>query len=291
MSEPWQHFVQSQRLRLSYWSWGDRDRKPLIMVHGGRDHARSWDWVAERFKDDYYVVALDLRGHGDSEWARGSHYAAADHLLDLTALIDLLGGRASVLAHSLGGAITLMAAGVFPERFEKVISIEGAGAWTRDAEAVAPERIRSWAAGALRIERGEGRVYPTIEAARDRMREANPRLSEERAAHLARWGTHGIDGGYVWKFDPWIHTRSLIHNLRFEEMTDIWAQVTCPVLHVIGGASEHRRGRLKGRPVDSYFTDASRVEIPEAGHWVHHDQLDELTRAVREFLGGPTTAK
>ena len=94
------------------------------------------------------------------------------------------------------------------------------------------------------------------------MREANPRLSEERAAHLARWGTHGIDGGYVWKFDPWIHTRSLIHNLRFEEMTDIWAQVTCPVLHVIGGASEHRRGRLKGRPVDSYFTDASRVENP-----------------------------
>lgn len=72
MAEPRQQFYQSQRLRLSYWAWGADDAPPLILMHGGRDHARNWDRIAEAFRDDYHVVACDLRGHGDSEWAKGS---------------------------------------------------------------------------------------------------------------------------------------------------------------------------------------------------------------------------
>ena len=105
--------------------------------------------------------------------------------------------------------------------------------------------------------------------------------------HLARWGTHGIDGGYVWKFDPWVHSRGLVHNLRLEEVEKIWAEVTCPVLHLIGGESHAARHEIGGKPVDSYFADAQRVEIGGAGHWVHHDQLDLATDEIRKFLGSP----
>ena len=287
MSEPWQHFVQSQRLKLSYWTWGDAANPPLILVHGGRDHSRSWDAMAEQFENDYPVLACDLRGHGDSEWARGSYYSTADHMLDLLALIDLVGGRATVVAHSFGGSIALMTAGVFPERFEKIVSIEGAGAWVRDEDAVTPDKIRDWGLRARSAEQRSPRVYPTIEAARDRMREANPRLSEELAMHLARWGTHGIDGGYVWKFDPWVHSRGLVHNLRLEEVAKIWAEVTCPVLHLIGGESHAARHEIDGKPVNSYFADSQRVGIGGAGHWVHHDQLDLATEEIRKFLGPP----
>src|SRR5262245_37926997 len=109
VTEPQQRFYESQRLRLSYWTWGEDSRPPLFLVHGGRDHARTWDQVAEAFARDYYVIAPDLRGHGDSEWVHGGHYATIDHIPDLTKLIDMHGGSAPVIGHSFGGSIILMA--------------------------------------------------------------------------------------------------------------------------------------------------------------------------------------
>ena len=284
MSEPWQHFLQSQRLKLSYWTWGDAAKPPLILVHGGRDHARSWDFVAERLTDRYHVLACDLRGHGDSEWSRGSHYGAPEHVLDLIALIELVGGRATVVAHSFGGAITLLAAGAFPDHFERIVSIEGAGAWA-SPDPITPGEFRAWATQSRGTERRTARVYPSIEEARDRMREANPRLSSEMAMHLARWGTNGIDGGYVWKFDPWLYARSPLHNLRFDETEALWRDLTAPVLHLSGSESHFNRESVNGRPVESYFANGSALTIEGAGHWAHHDQIDATVSAIREFCG------
>ena len=62
--EPQQRFVKSQRVQISYWDWGNEGAPPLVLVHGGRDHARSWGRLAEELRADYHVVAPDLRGHG-----------------------------------------------------------------------------------------------------------------------------------------------------------------------------------------------------------------------------------
>ncbi|MCE2437717.1 MAG: alpha/beta fold hydrolase, partial [Pseudomonadales bacterium] len=64
----------SQRLRLSYVDWGNESAPPLLLVHGGRDHSRNWDWVADDLRGDYHVFAPDLRGHGDSQWMVGGSY-------------------------------------------------------------------------------------------------------------------------------------------------------------------------------------------------------------------------
>ncbi len=283
MSEPWQHYFRSQRLQLSYWTWGSNENPPMILVHGGRDHARMWDQVAERMADRFYVLALDLRGHGDSEWSRGSHYGLPENMLDLVTLIDLVGGRATVVAHSFGGAITLLTAGTFPDRFERVVSIEGAGAWA-SPEPITVAEFRGWAEQSREIREDGSRVYPTIEEARDRMKQANPHLTDEMAMHLARWGTNGIDGGYVWKFDPWIYARSPLHSLRFEEQEALWSEVSAPVLHLNGSESHFDRSAVNGRAVESYFSDARAVTIEGAGHWAHHDQLDATIGAIRSFL-------
>lgn len=66
------HFV-SQRLRLNYVDWGNAEAPTLILQHGGRDHCRSWDWVAEELRRDWHVICPDLRGHGDSEWSPEGH--------------------------------------------------------------------------------------------------------------------------------------------------------------------------------------------------------------------------
>lgn len=286
MSEPWQHWYQSQRLKLSYWTWGDASRPPLVLVHGGRDHARNWDRVAEAFRDDYHVVACDLRGHGDSEWAEGSFYYTVEHIPDLIALIDLVGGRARVVAHSFGAAITMLAAGAFPEKFEKIVEIEGAGARMEERPALTPERLRDWVMHARSLEAQSPRVYPSFRAAADRMREANPQLTAEMADHLARWGSNAIDNGWVWKFDPWVRSRIPI-GLRQEDIEDIWRNIQCPILHLVGSNSHFKRASFHEQPLDGFFQDSRTTVIQDAGHWLHHDQLEATVTEIREFLGPP----
>ena len=105
----------SQRLRLHYVDWGNRGKPPLVLVHGGRDHARSWDWTAEALREDWHVVAMDHRGHGDSEWVSDGNYQAGDMVYDLAQLIHQLGvGPVTIVSHSMGGNVALRYAGTFP---------------------------------------------------------------------------------------------------------------------------------------------------------------------------------
>ena len=115
---PESRYYSSQRLKLHYLVWGDETKPPLLLIHGTRDHAHSWDRTAEALADRYCVYAPDLRGHGDSEWANGGTYSIIDYALDIHALGEAI-GRApyTVVAHSLGGGIALQYAGSFPKRF------------------------------------------------------------------------------------------------------------------------------------------------------------------------------
>lgn len=73
---PTSHRFLSQRLRLHFVEWGDRDAPTIVLVHGVRDHSRTWDDLIARMSasGDYHFLAPDLRGHGDSEWVQGSGY-------------------------------------------------------------------------------------------------------------------------------------------------------------------------------------------------------------------------
>src|SRR5882757_5086366 len=84
---PQSRYHQSQGLRLHFTDWGNPQAAPLILVHGGLDHSRSWDHLAQALRASFHVVAPDLRGHGCSEWATGSSYSLADHVYDLTRLV------------------------------------------------------------------------------------------------------------------------------------------------------------------------------------------------------------
>src|ERR1700712_3929688 len=128
LSGPTSNSFVSQRLRLHYVDWGNPDAPPLILLHGGRDHCRNWDWVASQLRDDWHVIAPDLRGHGDSDWPSDGQYPMANYVYDLAQLIHQQKlAPVTLIAHSLGGNISLRYAGVYPETGRRLVAIEGLG--------------------------------------------------------------------------------------------------------------------------------------------------------------------
>src|SRR5262249_59336916 len=91
--EPISHFFYSHRLKLQFWDWGTEGKPTVILIHGGLDHARNWDWVARALRDDYHVYAIDLRGHGNSAWAPGApnpNSRSEEHTSELQSLTNLV---------------------------------------------------------------------------------------------------------------------------------------------------------------------------------------------------------
>jgi pimeloyl-ACP methyl ester carboxylesterase len=280
----------SQRLRLHYVDWGNADAPPLILVHGGRDHCRNWDWVAQRLSQRYHVIAPDLRGHGDSQWVSDGHYAMSGFVHDLAQLIH---GRQlaplTLIGHSLGGNIVLRYAGAYPENIKKLVAIEGLGPspkmLAQRAAISGPEKLRTWIEG-NRAQAGRlPRRYPSLDAAFARMQEENKHLSPEQALHLTRYGVNqNEDGSYSWKFDAYIR-QFPIEGMSHQETEELWANISCPTLLVYGRESWASNPAEDGRA--AVFKNTRVEMVDKAGHWVHHDQLEIFMGLVDQFLASP----
>jgi pimeloyl-ACP methyl ester carboxylesterase len=290
MPGPTSHRYVSQRLRLNYFDWGNPEAPPLVLVHGGRDHARNWDWVAERLRDRWHVIAPDLRGHGDSQWSRDGSYAMPGYVYDLAQLVHQRQlAPVTLIGHSLGGNIAIRYAGIFPAEVKRLIAIEGLGLSPKSmaARLAKPfdERMRAWIEAQRGLARRAQRRYGSIEDAIARMQEANKHLSLEQAGHLARHGvSQNEDGTYSWKFDPYLHVFPPV-DAAVEDIERLWASIACPTLLVYGKQSWASNPLEDGRA--RHFTNARIVTVENAGHWVHHDQTDFFVRTVQEFLGSP----
>ena len=117
MAEPADRFYESQGLRLHYADWGNESAPPLILIHGGLDHCRNWDAIATSLRSRFHVIAPDLRGHGDSDWARGSSYSLSDNVYDLSRLLRHAGLKdAAIVGHSMGGLAVSAVAQQVPNR-------------------------------------------------------------------------------------------------------------------------------------------------------------------------------
>ena len=103
-ADPKDRFYEAQGLRLHYADWGSEAAPPLLLIHGGRDRCRSWDAVARALQPHFHVMAPDLRGHGDSDWAKGSSYSLSDYVYDLTCLVRSASvHQIAIVGHSMGG--------------------------------------------------------------------------------------------------------------------------------------------------------------------------------------------
>lgn len=283
--EPRSHFFPSHRLKLHYWDYGCNDRPPLVLVHGNLDHARSWDRVAGALRYDYHVYALDLRGHGDSQWAPGAIYSVGEHVLDLATLCEEIGTRPLVLiGHSLGGVIALAYTGAFPANVRKVVAIEGMGPppTHHSQKDPYPDRLRRWIEHTREAEIRTPHSYKDLDSAVTRMKEANPHLSDEMARHLTLHGSNRTpEGSYVWKFDPFVRGWAP-YGFDSAQAAELHKRVECPVLLFRGMESWASDPEKDGRA--GALNDYRLINVSDAGHWLHHDQLELFLRETRSFL-------
>lgn len=284
---PTSHSFTSQRLRLHYVDWGNHDAPPLILLHGGRDHCRSWDWIASKLQKDWHVIAPDLRGHGDSASSEDGEYTLKACVYDLAQLIhqtDLT--PITLVAHSYGGAIAMRYAGIYPENVKKLVTIEGLGPSPKIIEERASvpfdERMRDWIDKKRAASSRQARRYNTLDEAYARMKDANSYLTDEQARHLT---IHGIsqneDGTYSWKFDDYFRVQTP-YDMTTEDLHHLWGRITCPTLLLYGekswASNPEDDGRIK------HFQNAEVIEYENAGHWLHHDQFDRFMTDLTTFL-------
>lgn len=277
----------SQRLKLHYADWGNEGAPPLLLVHGGRDHCRSWDWVAEELRRDWHIIAPDLRGHGDSAWSPEGNYSMQAYIHDLAQLIHQLKlAPVTIVAHSLGGNIALRYTGLYPEKVRKLVAIEGLGpspAMLAEREKTPwQERFRKMIDDKRALAGRQPRRYESLEEAYARMREENSFLSEEQARHLT---VHGIarneDGSYSWKFDNYLRVWESV-DLTQDQIRELWGAISCPTLLLYGEKSWASSPAEDGRA--DHFRHADVKLFPEAGHWLHHDRFDLFMETLRDFL-------
>lgn len=281
--EPTDWFYESQGLRLHVTDWGNAAAPPLILLHGGRDHSRSWDLIARALQPHFHVMAPDLRGHGDSEWAKGSSYTLSDHIYDLTPLASA--GRETVLVgHSFGGMISLAFAGTFPERVSRLVALDGAFLPSPSSPPI-DVQMAKWIAELDSISRSKVRCFRDVTEAAERMSAHNKRLTAEQASHLARHAVRpNADGTFSWKYDPYQRAQAP-YRLSRDDYTTLWSRIACPVLLLSASESfipdSAKAGRLR------HFKQVEHQIVAGAGHWLHHDEPEEVLAALRSFLGIP----
>lgn len=110
-------YILVNGLRLHYLDWGSETRPPFIMLHGISRVAHQFDHIAPNFTENYHVMAIDMRGHGDSAWSPEGAYVVEDYVKDLEAFVAQLDLRGlTLLGNSTGGRVVQVYAGLHPER-------------------------------------------------------------------------------------------------------------------------------------------------------------------------------
>jgi pimeloyl-ACP methyl ester carboxylesterase len=244
-----------------------------VLLHGGSLTARTWDYVALALRADFRLVALDMRGHGASDWA--DDYSIVSCASDLTAVIDGLGiERPRIVGMSLGGIVACEFALRHLDRTESLVMVDV----TSRPVFAATARLRAFMADFG----GAATVDEVVEMALA----VSPRSDPERLRYRMRdLLKRGDDGRLVWKTD---RRRPSDYPVILEHLAGFEARVpgmTAPFLLARGGdssiVSEDAAQEFTAR-----FPDGRWINIKDAGHNVQEDNPRDLADALKAFWGG-----
>ena len=273
--QPQDKSVTVNGLKLHYLDWGTTGKTPMLLLHGLRGHAHSWDDFSLAMCQTYHVLAIDQRGRGDSDWAPNGDYSTAAYVSDLAAFSDALGLTSFVLAgHSMGGRNSMAFTATYPHQVQKLIIVDV-------GPTIDPR-------GAARIKQEIKHVpeaFDSFEAVMAYMSKQNTYASDMVLRRRLQSATKALtDGSVGWCYDVAIRDQS--RQGTGAPPVDLWSEIpkiTCPTLIVRGQETDLLSPDVAQKMVDA-MPHATRVDIARAGHMVFEDNPDDFNRVVREWL-------
>ena len=264
--------LQAGRMRLHYLDWGAEGRQPMLLLHGGGQMAHSWDEFSRAMRNDYHVIALDQRGHGDSDWSKTGIYTAGAHVQDIHRFVKGLGLRKFVLVGlSMGGHNSFTYAAMHPERVDRLVVVD-----------MGPEMMKKGSENIRRFHRTAD-ILPSREAFVERAHKFNPRRPIEQLRERLSWHLRQLpDGRWTWKNDRRFQRRTPTRIQR----EDLWPyvyRIKAPTLLVRGAQSDHLSPGAAKR-LQKAIPGSTLTVVERAGHTVPGDNPPAFAAAVRDFL-------
>jgi pimeloyl-ACP methyl ester carboxylesterase len=264
--------VEVNGLELRLLDWGNPRQPDLLFIHGFAQQAHSWDFAAMALQDLFHVVAMDLRGHGESCWSASRAYSFDDFLSDIGPFIAAAGLQEPVICGlSLGGRLAYTYVAEHPREVTALIAAESA-----------PEPRQQGGESVRRFTSGPAE-FDSLDELVERVKAFTPDRSHEQIrgsiVHSVR---QDAGGNWTWKYDPAI--RSLLEQPeQAEKRWQVLAKVNVPTLFVGAEHSDVTDAALLERMMDTVPGSRS-VIIPRAGHRVAGDNPAAFNLTVRRFL-------
>ncbi len=264
-------FRTPDNLELHYLDWPGRG-DTIVLLHGGALTAHTWDLVALELGSDFHCVALDLRGHGLSDWSE--RYSIPDSVRDVEALADELGGdEFHVVGMSLGGNVAAHYA-ASPLTRARSLTLVDVGPGVDFTATQGMREFMSQAIAELSLDEAVDRAFAvsTSGGPRDKIL--------YRYIHMS----HRLpDGSLAWRNDR-RRPHDYAHILaKLEELPELAKPMAMPVRIVRGGRSRVLTDE-KVAAFAACFANGSWVRVPDAGHNVQEDAPQALARELRDFL-------
>ncbi len=272
-------------LHLLEWS---EDGVPMLLVHGFGNEAHIWDDFAPSVAPYYRVLALDLRGHGDSDWDPERRYDYEHHVADLEAVFAKLGiDRAVLVGHSLGGRVCTLYAAAHPETVAGFVIVDSGP--ELDARGIV--RIR------MDVEEHRDPTFANVREYENMLSLAYPAARPSAIARMAKYGLRERDDGkLVLKMDTglrnWGANQPDAEAIKAREeriQNDLWSalgKLLCQALVVRGAASDILSADTADRMVDEVIPNAQLAVVAQAGHSVMTDNPEGFRDAVCAFVLG-----
>ncbi|MCX7816359.1 MAG: alpha/beta hydrolase [Syntrophales bacterium] len=263
------NFFANGRLKLHYLTGGTNIKEPLLLLHGIGDSAWIWENLAKSAMDTHYVIALDQRGHGLSDWTDPPAYKCEDYISDIHALTEHLKLRKMVIVgHSMGALHGTRFATLFPEKVKALVHT--------DIEPAPPVWNKRYLE---KLYLSLTQSFSSIEEYVNILKK-NSTYAEKES--LSRFALHNLkkteDGSFCLCFH-----REVLRNFDNYDLRPYLKYIECPTMIVRGEESRvlTREGAFK---MSTLIKNCRIHEISRAAHPVMTDNPKEFTKAVMDFL-------
>jgi pimeloyl-ACP methyl ester carboxylesterase len=268
--------VKANGLNFHYLEWGDSGNPTMLLLHGFAQTCHSWDFVALGFSDRFRVIALDQRGHGDSDWAHDGDYSPETQQHDIAAIVSALGLRDFVLMGlSMGGRNSFTYAANHSEQVRGLVVVDAG-----------PENMRAGSENIRRFVQQDDEL-DSVDAFVERVLSYNPRRKPEQIRGSIMHNLRQLPNGkWTWKYDRALRSPGRRIGSDPETAERLWGYLEalrCPTMIVRGGQSDviamDTADRMQAR-----IPDCRIATVERAGHLVMGDNPAGFQQVVTEFI-------